>query len=234
MSPATAMERSGMAATVTAELDGAALEAGRRLFAREVRFLMGVAALAQLPEAGPPEIAFAGRSNVGKSSLLNALVNRRDLARTSNTPGRTQELNFFELDRRLRLVDLPGYGFAQAPKAKVAAWTELVFAYLRGRPGLELVCLLIDARHGPKPSDHEAMQLLARAAVPFRLILTKADLVRAGDLEALLVELRADLARRPAALPAPLATSARTGAGIPLLRAELARHALPDREGSQP
>ena len=217
-----------MAVDAEAEVEARALEAGRRLFARPARFLLGVARLDQLPPAGPPEVALAGRSNVGKSSLLNALVGRSGLARTSNTPGRTRELNFFDLSGRLVLVDMPGYGYAEAPKALVEAWTELVFTYLRGRPGLALVCLLVDARHGLKASDRETMKLLARAAVPYLVVLTKADLLRPAALEARLAELRAELARAPGALPEPLATSARTRLGIDRLRAELAARAAPE------
>jgi GTP-binding protein len=210
------------------EAEAAALEAGRRMFARPVRFLLGVARLDQLPPADLPEVALAGRSNVGKSSLLNALVGRSGVARTSNTPGRTRELNFFEVGGRLVLVDMPGYGYAEAPKAVVEAWTELVFTYLRGRPGLALVCLLVDARHGLKASDRETMKLLARAAVPYLVVLTKADLLRPVDLEARLAELRAELAHTPGALPEPLATSAKTRLGIDRLRAELAARAAPE------
>jgi GTP-binding protein len=210
------------------EAEAAALEAGRRLFARPVRFLLGVARLDQLPPADLPEVALAGRSNVGKSSLLNALVGRSGVARTSNTPGRTRELNFFEVGGRLVLVDMPGYGYAEAPKAVVEAWTRLVFTYLRGRPGLALVCLLVDARHGLKASDRETMKLLARAAVPYLVVLTKADLLRPVDLEARLAELRAELAHTPGALPEPLATSAKTRLGIDRLRAELAARAAPE------
>jgi GTP-binding protein len=216
--------------TAEIEAEAAALEAGRLLFARPARFLLGVARLEQLPPAGPPEVALAGRSNVGKSSLLNALVGRSGLARTSDTPGRTQELNFFDLSGRLVLVDMPGYGYARAPKATVEAWTELVFTYLRGRPGLALVCLLIDARHGPKESDRDTMRLLARAAVPFRVVLTKADLLRPAALEERVAELRRELARQPGALPEPLPTSARTRFGLERLRADLAvRAASPAR-----
>src|SRR3954464_5794944 len=161
--------------------DPETIEEGRLLFARPCRFLLGVARLAQLPPAGLPEVAFAGRSNVGKSSLINALLGRRDLARTSNTPGRTQEVNLFDLGERLVLADLPGYGYAKAPLEKVKGWTDLVFAYLRGRPNLARVCLLIDARRGIMPVDEEAMTLLGRAAVPFAVVLTKADLPQAAE-----------------------------------------------------
>ncbi len=208
-----------------------AVEAGRLLFARPVRFLLGVAAVSQLPPAELPEVAFAGRSNVGKSSLINALVGRKTLARTSKTPGRTQQLNFFDLDGRLLLVDLPGYGYAAAPRKKVAAWSGLVRDYLRGRPSLRLVCLLLDARHGAKASDLEIMALLAEAAVPFRIVLTKADLLRREALAARLAETEELTRERRAAIPGPLVTSARMGYGIAELRAKLAEIARPSESG---
>ncbi len=207
--------------------DPDSLEAGRLLFAKPCTFVMGVAKLHQLPPAGLPEVAFAGRSNVGKSSLLNALVNRRDLARTSNTPGRTQEINLFDLDGRLTLVDVPGYGFAKAPKAIVDEWTGLVFDYLRGRPNLARVCLLVDARRGIMPIDEEAMRLLGQAAVPFAVTLTKADLLKARELEALEAEVAGRIAKKPGALPYHFATSSKERRGIELLRASLARLAAP-------
>jgi GTP-binding protein len=204
------------------DFDEAALEAGRRLFAGECRFLLGVARLDQLPAARLPEIAFAGRSNVGKSSLLNALTGRKALARTSNTPGRTREINYFALGERLVLVDLPGYGYAKAPKRMVAAWQKLLRAFLRGRQPLRRVLLLIDARHGIKPPDREMMTMLDETAVIYQAVLTKADKLGPDQLAALLEATAAELASRPAAHPRIIATSAVTGAGIAELRAELA------------
>jgi GTP-binding protein len=208
----------------------AALEAGRRLFAQECAFIAGVAELAQLPPASLPEVAFAGRSNVGKSSLINALTGRNQLARISRTPGRTQQINMFELGGRLMLVDLPGYGFAEAPKAKVEAWQRLIRSYLRGRAGLRRACVLIDARHGLKPVDLEFMTMLGEVAVAYQLVLTKVDLVRGGALADLVESLQADLARRPGAHPEIIATSAREGSGIERLRAALTTLAMPARE----
>jgi GTP-binding protein len=208
----------------------ALLEAGRRLFAQPCVFVGGVADLAQLPPARLPEVAFAGRSNVGKSSLINALAGRNQLARISRTPGRTQEINMFDLGGRLILVDLPGYGFAQAPKSKVDAWQRLIRTYLRGRAGLMRACVLVDARHGLKPSDLEFMAMLGEAAVAYQVVLTKVDQVRGGALAELVESLRADLARKPGAHPEIIATSARDGTGIERLRAELAALAIPSGE----
>ncbi len=198
------------------------LERGRWLFAQPCTFLRGVVAADQLPPYALPEVAFAGRSNVGKSSLINALTGRKTLARTSNTPGRTQEVNFFDLAGELILVDLPGYGYAKAPKTKVDAWVELIRAYLAGRPTLRLACVLVDARHGLKPTDHDVMALLGKAAVPFLVVLTKADLIKPPALTKLLAALGDELKRTPAALPEPQATSSAKGLGIAELRARLA------------
>jgi GTP-binding protein len=208
-----------------AEAD-AALEAGRLLFARECTFLRGVAKLSDLPDARLPEIAFAGRSNVGKSSLLNALTNRKTLARTSNTPGRTRELNFFDLGGALILVDLPGYGYARAPKSDIARWNATLRDYLRGRTALVRLCLLIDARHGLKQGDEEMMEMLDAAAVVYRIVLTKADKLKAGALAARVDEVSNALKRHPAALPEPIVTSSRNDTGIDLLRADLAALAV--------
>jgi len=199
------------------------LSAGEALFARPWQFVKSVPSLDLLPAANRREIAFAGRSNVGKSSLINALVNRRGLARASNTPGRTQELNFFEAPGlALYLVDMPGYGFAEAPKGKVEAWTRLVRDYLRGRPSLLRVLLLVDARHGLKSADLALMRLMDEAAVSYQAVLTKADKVKPPRLEAVVAEVAADLALHPAAFARVLATSAQSGRGIADLRAELA------------
>ncbi len=209
----------------------AAAEAGRKLFAQECRFLLGVADREALPQAELPEVAFAGRSNVGKSSLVNALTGRRTLARTSKTPGRTQQINFFDLGGRLILVDLPGYGFTRAPKERVKEWTELVNDYLRGRPTLRRALLLIDARHGPMASDRAVMAMLDQAAVSYQAVLTKADATKAEALGAVLAELEGELAGHAAAHPEVAVTSARAGAGIAELRAALAALAAPRQLG---
>ena len=214
-----------------ADQPGQALEDGRLLFAQPCTFLLSVTSMAQLPEIDPArsldEIAFAGRSNVGKSTLINALTNQKNLARASNTPGRTQQINFFDLGHRLMLVDLPGYGYAKAPKADVKRWSRLVNDYLRGRPNLRRVCLLIDSRHGLKPVDEEAMELLDKAAVVYQIVLTKADKPGRGALAETVVSVTAAVAKRPAAYPLVCVTSAETGEGLPELRAELAPLARP-------
>ncbi|MCY4396995.1 MAG: ribosome biogenesis GTP-binding protein YihA/YsxC [Rhodospirillaceae bacterium] len=202
------------------------LEAGRLLFAQECTFIAGVVRVAGLPPEALPEVAFAGRSNVGKSSLINALTNRRTLARTSNTPGRTQQINFFDLGARLYLVDLPGYGYARASKVTVRRWNALIRDYLRGRASLRRVCLLIDARHGLKPSDTEIMALLDTAAVSYQIVLTKTDKLHDSGLVACLDETARAAARHPACHPDIAATSAEMGRGIAHLRAALATVAV--------
>jgi GTP-binding protein len=205
------------------DFSDAEIEAGRRLFAADWRFLAAAASFDSLPPAGVLEVAFAGRSNVGKSSLINALTGRRSLARTSATPGRTQELIFFGGPARLVLVDLPGYGYAKAAKSKAAAWTGLVHDYLRGRAALGRVYLLIDARHGLKPADAAIFETLGQAAVSHQIVLTKCDQVNEAVLAERMQSVHASIYRRPAAFPEVLATSARSSAGIPLLRAAIAR-----------
>lgn len=201
--------------------DAEALERGRRLFAGETTFLKGVVAMDGLPPAERPEICFAGRSNVGKSSLLNALTGRKGLARASNTPGRTQEINYFTCGG-LYLVDLPGYGFAKAPPTVIARWQALMKAYLAGRATLRRAFVLIDARHGIKPVDDEILCLLDHAAVPFQVVLTKADKSAAKDRETMLDNLRTALASHPAAYPQLIVTSSEKGTGIPTLRSTIA------------
>ncbi|HIJ37607.1 MAG TPA: YihA family ribosome biogenesis GTP-binding protein [Rhodospirillaceae bacterium] len=204
------------------EEQAAALEAGRLLFARECHFVTGIARLDQLPAANLTEVAFAGRSNVGKSSLINALTGRRALARASNTPGRTQQINFFDLNQQLMLVDLPGFGFAEAPKALVAEWTNLVANYLKGRAVLRRVCLLVDGRHGLKDTDRDVMTMLDDAAVPYQLVLTKVDKVKSAFLNELNQRTSEEIAKRRAAHPEIINTSAETSQGVAELRATLA------------
>lgn len=197
--------------------------AGERLFARPWTFVKGVVALDGLPLADRPEIAFAGRSNVGKSSLINALADNRTMARTSNTPGRTQELNYFTPhDGAMYLVDLPGYGFAKAPKDKVVAWQTLLKGYLRGRPTLARVFLLVDSRHGVKAVDEEIMELLDTVAVSYQIVLTKADKIGTYDIAPLIAATAKVITAHPAAFPNQLATSSETGDGLACLRATLA------------
>jgi GTP-binding protein len=207
---------------MTPEEEADWLEAGRLLFAGQVEFERGVVGMEHLPDADLPEVAFAGRSNVGKSSLINAVTGRRKLARASTEPGRTRELNFFLIPERLRVVDLPGYGYAKAGKADIDRWTTLTRDYLRGRPSLKRVLLLVDARHGVKPHDRDVMEALDLAAVNYQVVLTKADKLKASEIEAVAKATAAAIAKRPAAHPELRVTSSETGMGIDLLRADIA------------
>jgi len=202
-------------------------EAARRLFAQDCRFFAGADRSEALPPIGLPEVAFAGRSNVGKSSLVNALTGRTTLARVSHTPGRTQQLNFFDLGGRLVLVDMPGFGFARAAKRKIRDWSGLIERYLRGRPTLRRVCLLVDARHGSMAADRAFMDRMDAAAVSYQVVLTKSDKVKAEELEERLAALGTELRRRVAAHPDIIVTSAHAGTGVPELRAALAALAAP-------
>ncbi|KRS15393.1 ribosome biogenesis GTP-binding protein YihA/YsxC [Roseovarius indicus] len=204
------------------EPDQHASETGRKLFAGPVDFVKGVVAMSGLPPADRAEVCFAGRSNVGKSSLINALTGRKALARASNTPGRTQEINYFALGDSHYLVDLPGYGYANAPLPKVAAWQALLKQYLSGRVTLRRAFVLIDARHGIKEVDEEILSLLDSAAVTFQCVLTKADKVKAKDREAVLTQVRGKLAKHPAAFPEIILTSSEKGDGLATLRATIA------------
>ncbi|HEX5230855.1 MAG TPA: ribosome biogenesis GTP-binding protein YihA/YsxC [Bradyrhizobium sp.] len=210
---------------MTPNPDAKLIEQGRKLFSGDWQFLWASPSIETLPPMAGIEIAFAGRSNVGKSSLINALTGRNALARTSNTPGRTQELIFFEGPEKagFRLVDMPGYGYASAPKARVASWTALIHKYLQGRSTLARVYVLIDARHGLKEVDLDVLKTLDKSAVSYQLLLTKADQVRPAELETCTAATTAALARHPAAFPEVLTTSARTGAGLPELRAAMVR-----------
>lgn len=203
-------------------------ERARKLFAGPIEFLKSAPRLEHLPDPVAPEIAFAGRSNVGKSSLINALTNRNKLARASNTPGRTQELNYFDVGQPLvlRLVDMPGYGFAEAPKDMVKRWRFLINDYLRGRAVLKRAMVLVDSRHGLKDVDRDIMKMLDAAAVSYHLVLTKADKIKPTELATTIAEIRTEAAKHPAAHPLILPTSSETGAGIAELRAAVLEAAL--------
>jgi GTP-binding protein len=210
-------------------IDAEALEYGRKLFERECRFVAGASTMDMLPEPELTEIAFAGRSNVGKSSLINTLTRHSALARTSRTPGRTQQINFFQLGAELMLVDLPGYGYARASKQKIGDWTALIHAYLLGRPNLRRLCLLIDSRHGLKTSDEALMVELDNAAVVYQIVLTKTDKISGGALASLIKKIESMFPEHPAAYPTVVATSSRKDVGIEALRASLATLAAPDQ-----
>jgi GTP-binding protein len=206
---------------VTEAFDAEEIEAARVLFAHPCTFMMGAVKMDGLPSADLPEVAFAGRSNVGKSSLINALVGQKYLARASNEPGRTREINFFLLDGKMRLVDLPGYGFARVSRTSKDKFQNLGRQYLRGRPNLKRVYLLIDARHGLKEPDTEALDALDTAAVSYQIVLTKADKIKPAEVEAVVEKTQGQIAKRPAAFPRVLATSSEKGFNIPVLRAEI-------------
>jgi GTP-binding protein len=212
-------------ARMTADADAKLTEQGRKLFAGDWQFFWASPSIETLPPMAGIEVAFAGRSNVGKSSLINALTGRNALARTSHTPGRTQELIFFEGPDHagFRLVDMPGYGYASAPKAKVASWTALIHKFLAGRSSLARVYVLIDGRHGLKEIDLDVLKTLDKSAVSYQVVLTKADQVKAAELEQRIADVKAALLKHPAAFPDVLVTSSRTGAGMPELRAAMVR-----------
>ncbi len=205
---------------------------GRQLFSASCEFMLSVVKMQDLPDRDLPEIAFAGRSNVGKSSLINAVTNRNGLARASNTPGRTQQINFFNLDDRLRIVDLPGYGYAKASKKDITAWNILIRQYLKGRPNLMKVCLLIDSRHGVKENDIEIMKLLDDSAVPYQVVLTKQDKIKIGDVDKLSAATIAKVKKHAAAFPDIHVTSSEKGRGIEELRADLTCYAEAAQEQS--
>jgi GTP-binding protein len=215
-------------AALNPEFKPEVLERGRLLFAQSCEFQRGVLKLDDMPSTDIPEVTFAGRSNVGKSSLINALTGRKTLARVSVTPGRTQEINFFDLGHRLMLADLPGYGFAQAPKEKVAAWTDVIKIYLKGRPTLRRAMVLVDSRHGLKDVDRQIMKLMDDSAVNYQIVMTKADKVKPGPLAATYAAIAKELAEHVAAHPDILVTSAAEGFGIADVRAALSELALPE------
>src|SRR5258707_3822785 len=210
---------------MTTETDAKLIEQGRKLFAGDWHFIWASPSIETLPPMAGLEVAFAGRSNVGKSSLINALTGRNALARTSHTPGRTQELICVEGPDKdgLRLVDMPGYGYASAPKTKVASWTALIHKFLLGRASLARVYVLIDGRHGLKDTDQDVLKTLDKSAVSYQVVLTKADQVKSAELEIRIEETLAALAKHPAAFPEGLVTSSRSGAGMPELRATMVR-----------
>jgi len=210
---------------MNADNDSELIEAGRKVFAGDWRFVWASPSIETLPPMDGIEVAFAGRSNVGKSSLINALTGRNALARTSHTPGRTQELIFFEGPKNcgLRLVDMPGYGYASAPKTKIASWTTLIHKFLQGRSSLARIYVLIDSRHGIKDVDTEILKMLDRSAVSYQIVLTKTDQIKPGELEARIETTLAALKTHPAAFPEILATSSRNGAGVPEFRAAIMR-----------
>lgn len=202
--------------------DAETLEKGRMLFSRPARFLLSVADLSQLPVDDKKEVAFIGRSNVGKSTLINALFNNKNMAKTSSTPGRTQHLNFFELDNSLYLVDLPGYGYAKAPTAEAKKWQDMIFVYLKGRTNLQRVFLLVDCRHGLKKIDTDIMSMLDKSAVTYQIVFTKADKISYKELIKVMNEAQVILKNHPAAYPRILAVSAEKQQGVENVRAEIA------------
>lgn len=210
------------------EAEKTALAEGKHLFSRQIAFVTGALSEETLPRTNLPELAFAGRSNVGKSSLINALVGQRQLARVSNTPGRTQEINFFDLGNRLMLVDLPGYGFAQAPKEKAQLWATFIRRFLKGRTQLRRALVLIDSRHGIKPQDEDIMKMMDESAVNYQIVLTKIDKIKPAELANCHAAVTAAAAKHVAAHPVVLTTSSAEGTGLPELRAALSELALPE------